>query len=69
MISNESVMSAGKVDKRDYSDKIGLASRGAISKNYLDILKDLFAEKEITKQEYRELKQKYEYNLQRYSYS
>ena len=32
------------------------------SKNYLDILNDLFAEKEITKQEYEELKKKYEYN-------
>lgn len=67
MISNENLMSAGKVEKRYYSGKISLASRGAISKNYLDILNDLFTEKEITKQEYRELRQKYEYNLQRYS--
>ncbi len=37
-------------------------------KNYLDILEDLFAEKEITKQEYTELKEKYEYNLQRCSH-
>ena len=37
------------------------------SKNYMDILKDLFAEKELSKQEYSELKEKYEYNLQRYS--
>ena len=36
-------------------------------KNYLDILEDFFAEKEITKQEYSELKEKYEYNLQRHS--
>ena len=39
------------------------------SKNYLDILNDLFAEKEITKQEYEELKKKYEYNLQKCSQS
>ena len=39
------------------------------SKNYMDILEDLFAENEITKQEYGELKEKYEYNLQRHSLS
>jgi len=37
------------------------------SKNYMDIIEDLFEEKEITKQEYGELKEKYEHNLQRYS--
>ena len=36
------------------------------SKNYMDILNDLFTEKEITKQEFDELKKKYEDNLQRY---
>ena len=36
------------------------------SKDYTDILKDLFAEKEITKQEYDELKKQYDYNLQRF---
>jgi len=36
------------------------------SKNYMDILNDFFIEKEITKQEYDELKKKYEDNLQRY---
>lgn len=39
------------------------------TKNYLDILEDFFAEKEITRQEFSELKKKYEYNLQRYSQS
>jgi hypothetical protein len=39
------------------------------SKNYMDILEDLFTEKEITKQEYGELKEKYEYSLQRHSHS
>jgi len=36
------------------------------SKDYIDILNDLFVEKEITKQEYEELKKKYEYNLQNF---
>jgi len=35
-------------------------------KNYIDILDDLYTEREITKQEYDELKKKYEDNLQRY---
>jgi len=30
------------------------------SKDYVEILNDLFAEKEITKQEYEELKKKYD---------
>ena len=36
------------------------------TKNYMDILKDLYTEQQITKQEYDELKKKYEYNLQRF---
>lgn len=38
------------------------------SKNYMDIIEDLFAEKEITKQEYSELREKYENNLQQHSH-
>jgi hypothetical protein len=34
------------------------------TKNYMDILNDLYMEQQITKQEYDELKKKYEYNLQ-----
>lgn len=33
-------------------------------KNYMEILEDLFAEKEITRQEYGELKERYEHHLQ-----
>lgn len=36
------------------------------SKDYIDILNDLFGEKEITKLEYEELKKKYEYNLRHF---
>ncbi|MBI3639533.1 MAG: hypothetical protein HY223_04370 [Thaumarchaeota archaeon] len=38
-------------------------------KNYLDILESLFVAKELTKQEYAELKEKYEHNLQKHSQS
>lgn len=34
------------------------------SKNYMDILSDFLLEKEITQQEYCELKENYERNLQ-----
>ena len=69
MRSIENVISVGGIEKTARSGKIYLASKGAIAKNYLDILKDLFAEKEITKEEFSELKRKYENNLQQYSHS
>jgi hypothetical protein len=37
------------------------------TKDYMDILNDLYMEQQITKQEYDELKKKYEYNLQHFS--
>ena len=36
------------------------------TKNYMDILNDLYMEQQITKQEYDELKKKYEYNLKHF---
>lgn len=38
-------------------------------KNYMDILEDLVLEKEITTQEYCELREKYERNLQEFCHS
>ena len=69
MRSIENVTSVVDVEESPRLSKIGAGSTKDITKNYLDILEELFAEKEITKQEYSELKQKYEYNLQRYSHS